>query len=315
MKNTTLFIVGVVAALAAGCASTGDDVRIDPILNPTGVLEVAPEDAESLIPPVIAEERASIEARPFAMPDNYDIGGDSRVILGMDPYDCVTTTEESFSLASALNDGIREELGRLTQAGVREARVYDPGVCTHLLSWKATLKKGDGDVYACTVNVTLADVNAKVKMLEKTFTATTTVTAEGPANLIMPIRRLGANVALQIVAELAKMAPNGGKILDFSGMDERLVMEGGSLQGIYEGQQMLVYAVIDGVALPLAYADAKPGTTRTNLTPWKFNDSDPLAKTVIDAIDDDPETFAKYGLRAIAVGEPLSPLQRRRLAQ
>lgn len=315
MNLTKLSVVCGLAALAFGCASTDPVVATapDPVLNPLGVPEVAPEDAESLIPADVAEERAAVAEHPFAMPENYDLGGDARVVIGSDPDACTTASTEPVFVTAALNQAIRDELTALTASIIREVPLDEPGLCTHLLKWSADLAKVEAG-YRCDVKVAISDIAAKTVVLQEAFSVATSVSPSASGAPILPLRRLGAQVALRIAACAARMTPAAGKITVCDDWD-LLVMEGGSLQGIYEGQQMLVYAVIDGVALPLAYADAKPGTTRTNLTPWKLNEEDPLAKTVIDAIDDDPETFAKYGLRAIAVGEPLSPLQRRRLAQ
>ena len=315
MNLTKLSVVCGLAALAFGCAST-DPVAVtapDPILNPLGVPEVAPEDAESLLPADLAAERTAIEGQAFALPENYDLGGDARVVIGSDPDVCTTASTEPVSVTAALNQAIRSELKALAASSIRETSVEEPGLCTHLLKWAANLTKVDTG-YRCDVEVTISDVAAKTVVLQEAFSVSTAVPSTASGVPILPLRRLGAQVALRIAACAAHMTPAAGKIAVCDDWD-LLVMEGGTLQGIYEGQQMLVYAVIDGAALPLAYADAKPGTTRTNLTPWKLNEEDPLAKTVIDALDDDPESFAKYGLRAIAVGEPLSPLQRRRLAQ
>ena len=315
MNLTKLSVVCGLAALAVGCASTDPVVTTtpDPVLNPLGVPEVAPEDAESLIPPVIAEERATVANRTFAMPPNYDLGGEARVIVGTDPDACVTVSTEPVPVTAALNQAIRDELDRLSRTSIRETSLDKPGLCTHLLKWTADLARTK-EGYQCDVTIVIADTAAKTPVTQEAFVATVEVPATAQGTPVLALRRLGAQIALKIVATVAKVAPAAGKIAVCDDWD-LLVMEGGSLQGIYEGQQMLVYAVIDGAALPLAYADAKPGSTRTNLTPWKFNEGDALAKFVIDAIDDEPEAFTKYDLHAIAVGNPLSPLQRRRLAQ
>lgn len=315
MNLTKLSVVCGLAALAFGCASTDPIAATapDPILNPLGVPEVAPENAESLLPADLAAERTAVESRAFAMPANYDLGGADRTVLGTDPDACVTTSAGPVEETAVLNNAIRSELERLTVSSIREISMDNPGLCTHVMEWKADLAKAQ-EGYACNVNVALYDVSAKTAVSKEAFTAKVTVPAAANGVPVQALRRLGTQVALKIADIAIGTLPFSGKVIACEDLD-LLVMEGGSLQGIYEGQQMLIYAVIDGAALPLAYADAKPGTTRTNLTPWKLNEADALAKTVLEALDDDPEAFTKYGLRAIAVGEALSPLQRRRLAQ
>ena len=143
MNLTKLCVVCGLAALAFGCAST-DPVAVpapDPVLNPLGVPEVAPEEAESLLPADVAEERAAIAERPFAMPENYDLGGADRVVLGTDPDACVTTSAGPVEETAVLNNAIRAELERLTASSIREISMDNPGLCSHVLEWKADLAK------------------------------------------------------------------------------------------------------------------------------------------------------------------------------
>lgn len=299
-------------ALTVGCASTAPEASPDPILNPMGVPEVAPEDAESLIPPVIEAERQAVEGRPFAFPEAFAPGGWERMVVGVNPYRVTTASKDATpAQLRLLDDTIRGELARLKRFELREYSGDDPGPCTHTAAWETSLSvrpaaKG-ALALVCAVEFRLT--NAKTRLVAEEADFSVQTVADDPKDLMAALRRAGALVAVRLAQTLAATAPCGGKILACEDA-EAMTMEGGTLQGVYEGQQMLVYALVDGVPLPLAYADAKPGTTRTNLTLWKFNDAEPLAKAVLDALRDDAGNHEKYCLAAVAVGDPLPPIWR-----
>ncbi len=130
------------------------------------------------------------------------------------------------------------------------------------------------------------------------------------ADLKSVIQRLSTQAAIHIANILGNENPCGGKVV--ACLSERaMVMENGTSQGIANGMQMLVYATIEGVPVPLAYADAQPGPNRTKLDLWKFNDDDPFAKQVLDAIKADRASYKQYDLNAVALGEALPPIWRR----
>ena len=317
MKAIGLGLGGMALAMLVGCASTVPEAAPDPILNPMGVPEVAPEDAESLIPPIVEAERQALANRPFALPETFALGDWERMVVGVNPYR-ITTASKDATLAQLrlLDDTIRAELAKLKRFDLREYTGDDTGTCTHTAVWRTSLTLEPGAKGALTLNGTVDFrlTNAKTRLGVEELSFAVRTVAKDPKDLTAAIKRVGALVAVRLAQTLAATAPCGGKILACEDA-ETMTMEGGSLQGIYEGQQMLVYAVVDGVALPLAYADAKPGTTRTNLTLWKFNDAEPLAKAVLDALRDDADNHAKYGLNALAVGDPLPPVWRYKAKQ
>lgn len=341
MKRLATIGLGGLAAslLFLGCASAPAPTKVDPVLNPKGLPEIAPEDAEPLIPPQIEAERAAIADRPFALPANFAEGEWERMVVAINPYDNVADSETvRTAQLAALNAGIRATLGKLTRFEVREVSADKPDpACTHTAKWTAAIRgeaKPTDDprrrdlVLTCDLRLTFSDARSKTQAGSHTFTESVslpqTLGADGTVasgadlanqgTLTVPLRQLGSKLGVRIAQALSESAPCGGDILACDDVDE-MTMEGGSFQGVYDGLQMLVYATIDGLPLPLGYADAKPGSTRTNLTLWKLNEADPMAQAVLDALDDDPDAFAKYKLRAIAVGDPLPPIWRRQVAQ
>ena len=123
---------------------------------------------------------------------------------------------------------------------------------------------------------------------------------------------LASEASIRIANILGNESPCGGKIVACLGM-KAMVMENGTNQGVTDGMQMLVYANIEGVPVPLAYADAQPGADRTKLDLWKFNEDDPFAETVIDAITANRASYKEYDLNAVAVGEADEPEWRARV--
>lgn len=123
------------------------------------------------------------------------------------------------------------------------------------------------------------------------------------------VQRLASQGAIRIANILANENPCGGKIVACLS-EKAMVMENGTRQGISDGMQMLVYATVEGVPVPIAYADAQPGPDRTKLDLWKFNEDDPFAQTVIAALKANPKGFREHGLNAVSVGEAANPLWR-----
>lgn len=62
-------------------------------------------------------------------------------------------------------------------------------------------------------------------------------------------------------------------------------------------------------------APGKACATRTDLAVWARNEGDPVARAILAALEDDPAASAAFALRAVCVGNPLSPALRRRLAE
>ncbi len=322
MKPLSPFALLCAMALCmVGCASSDAHMAVetDPTLNPLGVVEVAPEDAKSLLPADVEAERAILPVDTnddviFQIPPSVDSFGTERMVFGINPYANTARGGMDVRQLSAFNESVAAELRTLTRFGIREVSTVKPAEgITHLLDWRAEIVRV-GDTLKCDVTVDVADVAKKVTVAQDAFSLTADTPQKGET-IVPQLRALGKQVGVMIVSKLYKRFPYQGAIASTDETD-LFVLEGGAFQGVYEGMQFLIYAETqDGLQVPLAYADAMPGSTRTNLKPWAFNEADSLAKTILGILDDEPEAYKTYNLHAIAVGNPLSPLQRRRLAQ
>ena len=166
MKRLATIGLGGLAAslLFLGCASAPAPTKVDPVLNPKGLPEIAPEDAEPLIPPQIEAERAAIADRPFALPANFAEGEWERMVVAINPYDNVADSETvRTAQLAALNAGIRATLVKLTRFEVREVSADKPDpACTHTAKWTAAIR-GEAkpstmaDVVASTVDGVLKE--------------------------------------------------------------------------------------------------------------------------------------------------------------
>ncbi len=321
MKALSSFaLLCAVALCMVGCASSDAPTAVatDSTLNPLGVDEIAPEEAVSLLPVDIETERAVIpveaesEEPIFTMPASIEGFGGDRLVFGINPYANTARGRMDVRELSVFNESVAAELRTLTRFGIREVSTVKPAEgITHLLDWRASLVHV-GDTLECDVTVNLADVAKKITVAQDTFSLNIAVPQKG-AMIVPQLHALGRQVGVMIVKSLYARFPYQGPIVAADETD-LFVLEGGRFQGVYEGMQFLIYAEVEGgVFVPLAYADAKPGSTRTNLTPWAFNKKDPLAKSIADNLDEDSEAFQTYNLRAICVGVTHSPLLRRRI--
>ena len=313
--------LALAAAALAGCAATeAPKAAADPTLNPLGVAEVTPDEAKSLVPPDLEAERAAIpgtaaDGTPdFALPASAGENTGGRLVFGIDPYANVSRADLPVRELAAFNEAVAGELRALTRFGIREVFVAAPAAgTTHLLKWQAALTR-EGESIGCTLTVTLADVAGKVAVAQESLALRAGLPA-ADAPLAPTLRALGRQAGLRIVAALCARFPYQAAIVSSEG-SARFGLEGGALQGVYEGMQFLVYAEAEGgLLVPLAYADAKPGTTRTDLSVWARNEGDPVARAILAALEDDPAASAAFALRAVCVGNPISPALRRRLAE
>lgn len=112
--------------------------------------------------------------------------------------------------------------------------------------------------------------------------------------------------ALAVVAnKLGNTFPVGGKITGVSASGERLQLDKGFDDGIGNRQQCVVFVNDGGVDVPLALAEASPGTDSSTLSAYRWNTDDPDAKVLIREYRDAPRQFLK-NYKVYAVGYGLS---------
>ena len=118
--------------------------------------------------------------------------------------------------------------------------------------------------------------------------------------------------SLAVVAnKIGNMYPVGGSITAVSQSGERLTLDKGFLDGIGKYHQVAIFqrrGKNKGVAIPIALAEAMPGTRQSNLHIYKWNDSDEDGRIVVDAYRTNPKAYSKKNnLFAVAYGMPVPP--------
>lgn len=115
--------------------------------------------------------------------------------------------------------------------------------------------------------------------------------------------------ALAVIAEkLGNNFPAGGSIVGISASGERMQLDIGFENGIGNRQQCVVYVADGGVDVPIALAEAAPGTDQSTLLVCRWNDADADAAALIETLKKSPKQFLKdFGVYAVACGLPVPP--------
>ena len=112
--------------------------------------------------------------------------------------------------------------------------------------------------------------------------------------------------ALAVVAnKLGNTYPVGAKVTGISASGDRMNLSKGFEDGIGNKQQCVIYVDDGGVDVPIALAEAAPGTDKSTLTVYKWNKRDADAKPLIRELQDAPRQFLKNN-KVYAVGYGLS---------
>lgn len=108
-----------------------------------------------------------------------------------------------------------------------------------------------------------------------------------------------------IVNKLGNYYPVGGRITGLLG--NRMTLNRGFEQGIGKDMQMVVYAPINGVDIPLAVAEASPADNTSNLVAWRWNMEDPYAKRIIAQMKEDFDWLQKHECYAVSLRLAVPP--------
>ena len=112
--------------------------------------------------------------------------------------------------------------------------------------------------------------------------------------------------ALIVLAnKLGNTYPVGGRVTGVLG--DRMTLDCGYEHGISQANQMVVYAKIQGVDLPLALAEASPGSNTSSLLIYKWNNDDSYAKDVIESLRSDVNWHRNNLLYAVSAGMSVPP--------
>ena len=86
-----------------------------------------------------------------------------------------------------------------------------------------------------------------------------------------------------------------------------MTIDKGSEQGIAKGMQMVVYASVGGVDVPIGNAEASPSTNTSQLEMWRLNTGNKYAARVLKQIEEDPSWLSHNKLYAVGYGMAMPP--------
>lgn len=232
-----------------------------------------------------------------------------------------------------IEDADRTDIEDLADVGqVRLRQKTKQPTITHVAQWNiqmnaSSVRTGSYSkrlTFVCTITFKLTDLATNELVEDTTFDVDIVATQEldsmgriksgfnwnSRADISGVVQKLCRQASIKIANILGNENPCGGRVTGCLG-DRAMVMENGRNQGIFKGMQMMVFAVLDGVPVPLGYADAQPGTNTTKLDLWRLNEEDPWARSVLESLRADRSTFRQFDLQAVSVGEALPPEWRR----
>ena len=112
--------------------------------------------------------------------------------------------------------------------------------------------------------------------------------------------------AIAIIAnKLGNYYPVGGRITGLLG--DRMTLDRGFEQGVGKDMQMVVYAPVSGVDVPLGIAEASPADKTANLKVWRWNTEDQYASRIIAQMDEDLEWLQKHECYAVSLRMAVPP--------
>ncbi len=115
-------------------------------------------------------------------------------------------------------------------------------------------------------------------------------------------------VSQRIADDLGKRFPVGGRISGALGND-LMTMDQGAEQGVEKGMEMVIFARVEGVDVPLANATAIPARDKSQLKVWRFA-KDRHAEKFLQEIGDAPKQWEKktgnqlFAVRAVPQQDP-----------
>ena len=105
--------------------------------------------------------------------------------------------------------------------------------------------------------------------------------------------------------KLGNTYPVGGEVTGLLG--DRMTLNRGFEHGIGKDNQMVVYAKVSGVDVPVGIAQASPGSVNSNLLIHRWNRKDKYAKRIIAAMNDDLGWLDSNRLFAVSAGMSVPP--------
>lgn len=298
-------------------------------------------------PNITVYDRDTVADRPISLPGNYNTENYGRLVLAIDPgrvtsnaFDESNMAFMSIRLQSELArlkrfsvlalhgvDTSRiEEMADLGDVKLPEV-VSDPTMVDLVANWTINIhaeEEIDGRekviTFVCAITLTCKDMRTKlvkftnkfdcrVRREQRVDRAGTVVSGfqyRNKSDVQGLFQELATQAAIRIANELGNEYPVGGRITGMLGTD-LLTLDKGSEQGIAKGMQMVVYANVGGVDVPLGNAEATPSTNTSQLEMWRLNTGNKYAAQVLKAIEQDPNWLSHNKLYAVGYGMAMPP--------
>ena len=315
-------------------------------LCPVALFVAAGCTSSGINPNITVYNRDTVADRDVSLPGNYGTENYRRLTLATMPGSLISnsfsdSTMKSMSLRMqselakikrfsvyAVHGADETELRELEDIG--ELKVVDPdnlATIDLLASWNVTLNaeaKHDGRdttiTFTCTVNLTCKDLRTGVVKFSKDLDfkvyreqrrnryghVVEGFDYSNKNNVQSFLQDIATQSAIRIANELGNEYPIGGRITGMLGID-MMTLDKGSEQGIDKGMQMVVYATVGGVDVPLGNAEATPSTNTAQLDVWRLNTGNKYAARVLKQIEEDPNWLNHNKLYAVGYGMAMPP--------
>ena len=327
MKNnlslTLVALLPVALCVATGCASSN--------LNPN----------------ITVYDRDTVADRPISLPGNYNTDNFRKLRLAVVANPVKTSSRSiSAETANYMNLRMQSEMTKIKRfsiyalhgadtsqlqelADLGELNLIEPAdlpTVDYQLSWTITLNaKSEPDgrdntiTFVCNINMQLIDIAKREPVMSKDLDIRVKReqrvdryghVVEGfsytKANMRALLQDISTQAAIRIANELGNELPVGGRITGALGTD-MMTLDKGTEQGIAKGMQMVVFANVGGVDVPIANAEATPSSNTSQLEVWRLNTKNKYAAKVLKDMEADSGWLNKNKLYAVGYGMAMPP--------
>ena len=220
-----------------------------------------------------------------------------------------------------------EELEDLGELSLPE--VVEPDTVDLVANWNFSLhaeEERDGRdkviTFICSINLTCTDMRTKpgrvkfskdldVRVKREQRTSRTGLVIGGfqyrsKSDVQGLLQELSTQAAIRIANELGNEYPVGGRVTGMLGTD-LMTLDKGTEQGVAQDMQMVVYANVGGVDVPIGNAQATPSTNTSQLEMWRLNTGNKYAAKVLKQMEEEPNWLSHNRLYAVGYGMAMPP--------
>ena len=302
--------------------------------------------SHQLNPNLTVYTRDTVADRPVELPGNYGTENYGRLVLALSPGSLTSNAFDESNMGY-MSLRLQSELSKLKRfsvvalhgvdttmvselADIGELNLpepADPATVDLVANWNMNIhaeEEIDGRektiTFICAINLTCTDMRTrKIKFSkdldcrivrgQETNRAGTVIGGfqyRSKSDVQGLLQEIATQSAIRIANELGNEYPVGGRVTGLLGTDF-MTLNMGAEQGIAKGMQMVVYANVGGVDLPLGNAEAAPAVNTSQLSMWRFNTDNPYAAKVLQQMETDPNWLNHNKLYAVGYGMAMPP--------